>query len=161
MPLLARCDDAVQKEVDTLKKNRDWVVRRRGEEIEAALLAQGQGKGMQAERDPASQPQAIVAEVLQQPAPLPVAPVPESPPVAAPDRKVLCERLIAALRRRGALPDGHPTLGEIARHADTVLGRTDVSRFIFEFYYPLEYGESTNAEAAQFAQDLVRQLEQS
>jgi len=83
------------------------------------------------------------------------------PPEAMPDHRILCERLVEALRQQGMVPAGNPTLGEIARHADAALGRTDVSRFVFEFYYPLQYGEHVSAEASHLAQDVVRQIERS
>ena len=86
-------------------------------------------------------------------------PVAESAPIrstqsastsqAPDDHAALWARLLACLEKRRAMPTGPATPGDIARHADAVLGHREVSRFVFEYYYPAINGETATREAAE------------
>ncbi|MBI2625657.1 hypothetical protein HYW68_01250, partial [Candidatus Parcubacteria bacterium] len=81
------------------------------------------------------------------------APVPPTPPTATlhppADHAVLWARVLACLEKRRAIPTGLATPGDIARHADAMLGHSEVSRFVFEYYYPAIYGETPVPDAAR------------
>jgi hypothetical protein len=70
----------------------------------------------------------------------------------------LWARVLTHLEKRRAIPAGPATPGDIARHADAVLGHREVSRFVFEYYYPAIYDGAPVPPAAKM---WVEQLEDS
>ena len=81
-----------------------------------------------------------------------------SPPVAV-DHATLWKRVQSCLRKRGVPMDDSATPGDLARRADERLGTREVSRFVFEYYYPSAYGESLAPDVVATAQAWVEQFE--
>lgn len=83
-------------------------------------------------------------------APQPSAMKAESAPAtdAPPDHDALWARIVVCLGKRKAMPPGTLTPGEVARHADAILGHHAVSRFVYEYYYPAVYDQKPVPAAA-------------
>ena len=88
--------------------------------------------------------------------PITEAPITEARPATPAE---LWARVLAHLEKWRAMPTGPATPGDIARHADAVLGHREVSRFVFEYYYPAINGETPVPAAVAAAQAWVEQLE--
>jgi hypothetical protein len=55
------------------------------------------------------------------------------------DFSVLWARVLVCLEKRKVMPTGIATPGEIANHADKLLGHRAVSHFVYDYYYPALY----------------------
>lgn len=96
---------------------------------------------------------AAVRAAAPPPSPMKSAPAAPATPatpatVAPPDHDALWTRVVACLEKRKAKPPGTLTPGEIASHADAILGHHAVSRFVYEYYYPAVYDQKPVPAAA-------------
>ncbi|MDP1587100.1 MAG: HEAT repeat domain-containing protein [Prosthecobacter sp.] len=92
-------------------------------------------------------------------APEPPPEQPQTPPSAAVDHAALWKRVQSCLQKRGVPTDDAATPGDLSRRADERLGTREVSRFVFEYYYPSAYGESLASDVVATAQAWVEQFE--